>query len=300
MPRSGPQKKKARQSEAAIKNEPSEVDSGANEILIKCDEHSINDCQFWCNDCSLAICMQCADGSHQKHHLQLLQNVLRTKLQESISQINHFRANRHYVVKGISECDDNIAYYKSCIEAAQRRKQEFKEIEYWMDCFYFSSQMKKFVDGKTESLSDIEGEILGKVLKILQKSDDQHLKGKSSPILIFGSVDSFNAIVLAACHSEISARIVFIEQPLHIFSFSCISATKWPVKVTIRLTLLQKDSKLSNSPLEVREKSEIESCAKTHCHTLNELVFKNVTEKEQIVCECDGSIDYFVIELTEH
>ena len=314
--------------EVEIKQEPSpkvvKVDKAP---MPKCDAHPDVDCFFWCNDCILAICMQCADNSHETHHLKLLRHFLKFKVKESIKRLDHFKANIDKLNKNISQCDDEIEFHKNALSDAKERKRTCEEKRRYLSKYdEHLPVFQKVADDENEN-KDVDIHVLGDFLKILSKNDNDLFHMQSSVLTIgeLNSMGTFNDGNRDLCIAGVDFAFQLHCQfhyanggASHIFLLKCSRAKHWPVAADVRLAVANCNwgNELAEKLVRYIDKRQTASkmffetifgriCVvgnmnDMECHMSNNLLFANTRAECELEPLSNLKKCFFVIEIRAH
>ena len=113
-----------------VKEEPSPKARKLDQFpMPKCAKHSSADCKFWCDDCNIAVCIQCADVHHEKHSLHMLRHVIKDKISESLRVLRQLKRYAENVEDGKSQCNQEIAVCSKLIHSAESGKIKCEKVQ---------------------------------------------------------------------------------------------------------------------------------------------------------------------------
>ncbi|XP_063728016.1 uncharacterized protein LOC134855422 isoform X2 [Symsagittifera roscoffensis] len=144
----------------------------------KCERHVLVECAFWCQECSVAICLKCVQNAHRGHSFLLLDSIIDYKVKEAIYRLDFLKKNMSYVESNIVACQNEIDFHNNQVKLFIRRQRECNEIRELPNVFTeHMSELKNMANGLTH---EVDEKILSKVLKVLQKTDDDFFWVKST------------------------------------------------------------------------------------------------------------------------
>ena len=281
-----------------VKEEPSPKRRKLDGLpMPKCGDHSSVDCTFWCDDCNIAICMQCADEQHEKHSLNILRHVIKDKVVECLRVLSMLKNHSNNVSECKLQCNQEIAFCAKSIRRAQLGRTKCEKVERFLKSF--DSQLPSFERAaRHASDSDIrinvDVKLLGELLALYGIRDSDYLELPSRMILKVGHIrtDDPSSFSLSGCQTTFQGFCrrefmfdlmeSYVVRPF-IFRFKCISSVSWPVKASIRIVTTEYDDESQTYQNSERRgfDARVDDLV-TSCQIANDLVFADASTEHTI------------------
>ena len=207
--------------------------------------------------------------------------------------------------ENVSECDQAIAFHLKEFNDARAKKRKFENLKELMDCSDLCSHQQENIDPNGNEVEKIiDANIVGKCLKLLQKSDTDMFV-MSQNLLHFGDITSSAAIEFAMTgHSKKFFGIAKSERVIqlihnrcfihHSFRLSCGSSKVWPVKVDVRIATTDYQDENHHKFVKLNF-SRAKFDSGTSFKTFNDIVFEDTsTQHEMKIRSKSGQVSYSI------
>lgn len=127
----------------------------------KCQDHPKQQCDLFCQDCSVPICSRCLTGNHKRHgavDLEEICETTRSTVKEDLEELRKFRKEYEKVV---GESKEELAKY---IEESDKERDSLKEL---------GKQWHQMIDKVIDKVGKDMDEIIQSDTKCLQDNTDE-------------------------------------------------------------------------------------------------------------------------------
>lgn len=127
----------------------------------KCQDHPKQQCDLFCQDCSVPICSRCLTGNHKRHgavDLEEICETTRSTVKEDLEELRKFREEYEKVV---GESKEELAKY---IEESDKERDSLKEL---------GKQWHQMIDKVIDKVGKDMDEIIQSDTKCLQDNTDE-------------------------------------------------------------------------------------------------------------------------------
>lgn len=127
----------------------------------KCQDHPKQQCDLYCQDCSVPICSRCLTGNHKRHgavDLEEICETTRSTIKEDLEELRKFRKEYEKVV---GESKEELAKY---IEESDKERDSLKEL---------GKQWHQMIDKVIDKVGKDMDEIIQSDTKCLQDNTDE-------------------------------------------------------------------------------------------------------------------------------
>lgn len=127
----------------------------------KCQDHPKQQCDLYCQDCSVPICSRCLTGNHKRHgavDLEEICETTRSTVKEDLEELRKFRKEYEKVV---GESKEELAKY---IEESDKERDSLKEL---------GKQWHQMIDKVIDKVGKDMDEIIQSDTKCLQDNTDE-------------------------------------------------------------------------------------------------------------------------------
>lgn len=127
----------------------------------KCRDHPKQQCDLYCQDCSVPICSRCLTGNHKRHgavDLEEICETTRTTVKEDLEELRKFRKEYEKVV---GESKEELAKY---IEESDKERDSLKEL---------GKQWHQMIDKVIDKVGKDMDEIIQSDTKCLQDNTEE-------------------------------------------------------------------------------------------------------------------------------
>lgn len=129
--------------------------------LQKCQDHPKQQCDLFCQDCSVPICSRCLTGNHKRHgavDLEKICETTRSTVKEDLEELRKFRKEYEKVV---GESKEELAKY---IEESDKERDSLKEL---------GKQWHQMIDKVIDKVGKDMDEIIQSDTKCLQDNTEE-------------------------------------------------------------------------------------------------------------------------------